>query len=441
MLRAVLSLGVAALLAACGDDSLTDVDPDAWQPPIDTDAGGDTGGDRDADAPDVADADTGGDIDGDAGDSDVPPAETPFAIAEFNVIASNQDLAALHADPRSGLEIDATIEYAGRRYDDCELEVHGGYSRTLPKLSYRITFDRDDPLRTMLFSEAPEEHRRIVLHASWIDPTYARNCLTMDLVRTLGGMSPRCQYANLSFNGVYQGFYIALERIDETYLERNGLDDDGLLVKAESHDANWAQKPNPLAGFDVKSDEAPTDAVGELLRVIHETPATWEAFEAEVRPWINLDAFTVFQLAHTLANNRDTFTKNYYLYYDWEADDAAFELISWDADATWGIGWDGSVASTAETRWHGTDAFSPRLFSIDAYRRAYLDEYTALVNDPVFEAMMLENAEERRARIAEAARRDLDAWDRGIDFDAASATLANDIAARFEAMRGALAEP
>jgi spore coat protein CotH len=436
---AILSLALFSLsVSACGDDAGGEIDSDSWEPPTDTDppdvGEGDAETDADAgDSTDSVEVDTGGDTEVDSNEQPVP-----FAVVDFNVIATEANLAALHGDPGSELEIPAVVEVDGHRYEDCELEIHGGFARTVPKLSYRITFDADDPLTTVLFSEEPEEHRRIVLHASWIDPTYTRNCLTLDLIRELGGLSPRCQYANLLLNGVYQGFYIAIERIDETYLERNGLDDDGLLIKAESHAANWGNKPNPLDGFSVKSDEAPTDSVAELLRTLSETPATAADFEQTVEQWLNLDGFMVFQLVHTLANNRDTFTKNYYLYYDWEAATGPFELISWDADATWGISWDGAVAATDETRWRGNDAFSPRLFSIPEYRDPYLAEYAMLVDDPVFEAWVLDDVRERRERIEPFAVRDLEAWERGVDFAAAADVLEGDVRARFATMRGVL---
>lgn len=427
----------ASIGAGCASDGLVEdqLDTTDWGPPIDTSL---------PDAGDVAHSDVAFDADGttdvtaDADVVELPELPEPFAVIAINVLAAEDELALLHENPEREIEIPVAVEVDGRLYGSAELEIHGGFARTVPKLSYRITFDDDQPLQTVVFGAPVEAHRRLVLHASWIDPTYSRNCLTMDLIGALGGFAPRCQYANVSLNGAYQGFYVAIERIDGTWLERHGFDDEGLLIKAETHDANWAIKADPLAGYSVKSEGAPTDPVGALLDVLGRTPLTFADFETSVRPWLNLDDFMVWQLVHTLANNRDTFTKNYYLYRDASAPNPRFEVISWDADATWGLNWDGSAEPTVEGRWHGNDAFSPRLFAIEDYATPYLEEYRALVNDPVFEAMLVENLDERHARIAQFAQRDLDAWDRGISHDDAYADLIADVHARFEAMRGSL---
>lgn len=144
-------------------------------------------------------------------------------------------------------------------------------------------------------------------------------------------------------------------------------------------------------------------------------------------------------MVHTLANDRDTFNKNYYLYRDWEHD-APFRVFPWDADATWGQSWDGTPAPVDATAWYGVDTFAPRLFGIAGYREPYLAQYRAVVSSGELQAQIRDNIAERAARIATFAREDLDAWDRGRDFDAEVQLLLDAVDTRFATMQQALAE-
>lgn len=397
---------------------------DTDAPPSDVDPG-------DVDFPETEDPD--------AGDTDVGD-ETPEerTLTRIDIAIEGADLAFLHNNPQTQREVDVEARVDGVRYDDCEIEIHGGFARSVPKLSYRLKFKGDELLETDVFGGAPEQHRRIVLQASWIDTSFLRNCVTFDLVRRLGGLAPRCGHAEVYFNGSYQGLFLVLERVDEVFMERNGLAPDGLLVKASNHDADWGPEENPLDGFELHGNEsAPTDGLGTLLEVIHETPADFESFEAQVAPWLSIDDFLAWQLAHTLADNRDTFTKNYYLHHDWAAG-APFRIISWDADATWGITWNGDVVDPSEqTRLWGNDRFSPRLFSIPAYRQAYEDWYADVVAADEWQALVLEVIDQHVDRMGTAAERDLAAWERGVTHAEAVEALRNAVSSRFSAMRGA----
>ena len=380
------------------------------------------------------------------GDVAVGPA--PGALMVLDVEVAPALLAELHAKTKESddFEIDIAVTTEGRTYQGVVFELHGGISRTFPKKSYRMTFPDDDELVTDVFAPAgpPEDHRRLVLQASWIDPTWLRNGLTMDLARSVGGLAPRAGFAVLRFNGEFHGLYAVLERVDRPYLTRNGLAADGNVYKAVSHSANWAAKDNPLAGFEQKiNEDNPTDDLGELLDALSHTPKTWAAFEAEVAPRLHLGDFLRWQAVHTLAMNRDTFTKNYYLHHDLAAPAGApgarFRIITWDADATWAQSWDGEPLEAGQTAWHGTDAFSPRLFAIPEWRDAYVELYEGGLGGPLSSQAVLARVDAAAARVAEVARLDLLAWERGLDFDVEVERLRDAVVERHAVMTSVLA--
>lgn len=416
-------------MGACGEEP--DVEAVEVGPPVDVRLP-----DVESDAPDRGDA--GFDLpETDAPDVIDPPIPRGDPIPRVDVVISDANMNRLHRDVRADVEVPVSIEFDGVMYDGGEIEIHGGFARSLPKLSYRLRFDDDALLSTTVFSEDPERHQRVVLQASGIDPTFVRNCLTLDLVRELGGFAPRCSYVELLFNGRYQGLYVAIERIDEHFLARNGLTTDGLLLKASTNQADWADKDEPLSGFEIKVNaDAPTDAVDTLLDALTNTPADVASFQESVEPLLSLDDFTAWQLAHTLADNRDTFRKNYYLHYDWAGGATPFRIISWDADATWGISWDGTpVDPGAKRNLWGRDFFSPRLFSIPEYFRPYADWYQALLAPGVIDVWLYDELERRVDWIAEAAERDRVAWAREVSFDDEVDVLRAAIGLRLDTMQ------
>lgn len=349
---------------------------------------------------------------GDAG----PDVESPLRV---DVTIDAEDFAQFYADPEDReFEPDATVDFDGTEYEDVQMEVHGGYARRFPKLSFRFRFDNDEPLSTDAFSgDEMEEHLRVVMQASWVDPSYARNCITFELIRAEGGLAPRCNHAELYVNGEYHGFYVVLERVDEVFLERNGLNPEGLLLKAENHSANWADKDNFMDGMVVKgNEEADTTPYAELLEALSSTPLEYEAFQEEVAPRLNLSDWMIWQGVHTLADNRDTFTKNYYLYRDPDLPFSRFRIISWDADATWGMNWDGALVEPTTMEINGHDPFSNRILRIEEYRTIYLETYASRVEALTSQqTAVLARLEEQHAFLEPFIDRDLVEWDRDLN--------------------------
>jgi spore coat protein CotH len=43
--------------------------------------------------------------------------------------------------------------------------------------------------------------------------------LTFDVVMEAGGIAPRTAFAEISVNGVYHGFYLLIERVEDTFID------------------------------------------------------------------------------------------------------------------------------------------------------------------------------------------------------------------------------
>jgi len=428
--RPLSALGTALLttLLACGPPA-TDPGPE-----------GDT-----LDAGPQTETTTDDSVDAGPGGSDaVVGPTTSHGLPVIAVEVDPTSLDFMHENYDDDITAIVAVTMQGVRYEGVKFELHGGYARTVPKKTYRLVFDDENKPSVDWFGDGPEVQRRVVLQASWIDPTFVRNKLTFDLIRDSNGMAPRIDFCVLTLNGEWRGLYTLVERVDKLFLDRQDLDKDGNLYKAENHQANWIAKSDPLDGFDMEiNEDNPIDDLDDLLDALTYTPQTHPDFQAEVEPRLSLADFHVWQRVHVYALNRDTFTKNYYLYHDLDEDlgdpKARFRLISWDADATWGLNWDGQWLDTDEVTWHGTDKFSLRLYEIDAYQTTYRDAFLDALSSELAPATISTRVAASTSRIREAALADLAHWGRdAVDFDAEVQLLRDAVQARHDVMTAVL---
>jgi hypothetical protein len=84
-----------------------------------------------------------------------------------------------------------------------------------------------------------------VLTSTFDDNSYVRQKLSYDLWAALAAsadrprLAPRTFFAVVYLNAEYHGLYVAVDRIDDEFVEQMGLDGDGELFKAVEHTANW----------------------------------------------------------------------------------------------------------------------------------------------------------------------------------------------------------
>lgn len=351
------------------------------------------------------------------------------------------DLAALLIDPFADVEVPAGAWLDGVRHEGAALELHGGFARTVAKKSYRLRLG-DDAVPVRLFDGALESHKRVVLQAAWVDPSFLRNRLTFDAVRAAGGLAPRLAHARVRLNGAPLGLFQVVERIDKHYLRRHGFGDRVNLYKAEDHAADFGPTDQPLEGYDHEIAGGPVDDLADLLAALDATPLDLAAYEEAIAPRLDLADVSRYHRVHSFAMDRDAYTKNYFLARDLAATPgtptARFRLISWDADATFCQNWDGTAVPPTPREVHGWDQLAARLFAIPAYREAHLADYRAALADALDAGALLADVAALAEVIAADARADLASWQPGLDFDAEVARLAGCVAARDEVMTDVL---
>lgn len=96
------------------------------------------------------------------------------------------------------------------------------------RYSYKIEFDHYDSTNTYYGLD------KLCLNNIIQDNTYMKDYLTYQMMNEMGVASPLCSYAYITVNGEDWGLYLAVEAVEESFLQRNYGKDYGELYKPDS---------------------------------------------------------------------------------------------------------------------------------------------------------------------------------------------------------------
>ena len=129
----------------------------------------------------------------------------------------------------------ADITVNGTTYYNVAIRPKGNSSLTTvfnndnsDRYSFKIKFDEYVNGQTL------DGLSKLVLNNNISDPTYMKEYLSYDLLSSLGVATPAYSYANISINGEDWGLYLALEPLEEEFVDRNFNSDSGNLYKPEN---------------------------------------------------------------------------------------------------------------------------------------------------------------------------------------------------------------
>jgi hypothetical protein len=164
--------------------------------------------------------------------------------------------------------------------------------------------------------------------------------LITDILWDLKVPASRCNYARVYLNGDFQGVYVNVERIDESFLESRFGDDSGPLFKVDKGgpgaDLQYlGGDPNAYRSvfeLDSKKADRPYERLVEFIRTINQPPSEQATqFLGEV---FQVDAFMKTMAVMLFAGAFDQYTgwspHNYYLYQN--PADRCWVYVPWDLD-------------------------------------------------------------------------------------------------------------
>lgn len=165
---------------------------------------------------------------------------------------------------------DCTVIVDGEAYKNTAIRAKGNTSlRNVSEMdsdrySFKIEFDHYDSTRTYYGLD------KLCLNNIIQDNTYMKDYLVYRLMAEQGAAAPLCSYAYITVNGEDFGLYLAVEGVEESFLQRNFGSDYGNLYKPDSSDMGGGRGNGK--DFDMENAMPSEDNVSDFTDRTNFTP-------------------------------------------------------------------------------------------------------------------------------------------------------------------------
>ena len=300
-------------------------------------------------------------------------------------------------------EVRAAFAFEGKPVGEIGLRYKGnssfmGAQGTLKK-SFKLDFNQfEKQLRFFGLT-------KLNLNNNFADPSQMRESLSYEIFRQAGVPAPRTAYTQLyltvpgEHERRYLGLYTLVEQVDERFLQRHFATKKGLLVKPELP-AGLPYLGDEAAIYEQAYDAKENVNPAELQRLAAFTKLINQAddseFNAQIRSFMNVNAFLKFLAVHVVLANGDSLLAmghNYYIYH--EPKEEQFYWLPWDLNMSLGgfpmIGTTTQQMELSLLKPHtGSQKLIDRLLANPSYKTVYLAEVEHLLTN----ACKLENLNE-----------------------------------------------
>lgn len=158
--------------------------------------------------------------------------------------------------------VNCTVIIDGEAYRNVAIRAKGNTSLTLvesygnDRYSFKIEFDHYDDAGSYYGLD------KLCLNNIIQDNTYMKDYLTYQLMREFGADAPLCSFSYITVNGDDWGLYLAVEGVEESFLQRNYGSDYGQLYKPDSMDMGGGRgngRDFNMENFDFSEDKQPAE--------------------------------------------------------------------------------------------------------------------------------------------------------------------------------------
>ncbi len=232
----------------------------------------------------------------------------------------------------------ASVTYKGVVLENIAIRTKGYsslepvYSSGSTRFSFKLDIDKYVKGQKLLGL------KKFSLNNNFSDPTYMRDHLSYELMRSVDLPAPRTSYANLYVNGVLRGLYLLVEQVDSEFLYRSFENAEGDLYKMEREvvasmgsDLLWIDDDiSSYGAAELKTNKKSSNnsAFITMLDVLNNG--------GDIESVIDVDAVLRYLAVSTAMSNLDSYQgmrpQNYYLY----EVDGKFSVIPWDMNMSFG---------------------------------------------------------------------------------------------------------
>jgi spore coat protein H len=255
-----------------------------------------------------------------------PALQTEVPLYELTIPA--ETMAKFEANPYED-EHPATFVFEGKSHT-VGVRLRGSSSRFFPKKSWRIEFPKDTEF---------DGRRKHNLIAEFQDRTMMAEKLAYDLMLAMGLPAPVTKYVRLSINGQYQGVFLDIERVDNSFTQAHGFADaDPTIYRCGAKDCemklwrtgyqqDWQKETN-------EEKEPGKEDIRTLMSVINRAPEP--DFPRMLAENFELERYLRTLAAEMLISNNITEDSQSYLIHDRVT--YKWTYVAWDlnnADSRW----------------------------------------------------------------------------------------------------------
>ncbi|HBU83900.1 MAG TPA: hypothetical protein DEF35_20000 [Paenibacillus sp.] len=253
-------------------------------------------------------------------------------VIDVNVTIDDADWKSMLESPLDKDYKKVSVEVDGNKLDNVGFSTKGNLTlksvasmEDSDRYSFRLKFDKYDKTQTLLGLD------KMVLNNNYADPSYMREVLHYEALRSIGMDVPMTNYVNLYVNGELVGFYTGVEAVDDSYLERNYGEDyeDGVLYDTDEKSYLQYSEGSDYGTIteDLGTDENKTK-LKNFIKTLNDMP---EGEKGDIESVLDVDSALQYIAGNMVFGNYDSYNgdkgHNYMLYGD---ADGKFTVVPWD---------------------------------------------------------------------------------------------------------------
>ncbi len=261
------------------------------------------------------------------------------------------------------------------------------------RYSFRIKFDKYVKNQTYLGLD------ELCLNNCYSDASYMREYLHYEILEQLGMNVPKRSYCNIYINGELFGFYLAVEGLDDTFLEREFGEnyEDGNFYKMDMGSTLEYKEDENYTYVDHKvGDDKELNEFKSFIKKLNEIT---DGEKGDTESFLDVESALKYIASNTVLCNYDSYNgNNHHNFYLYQNEAGVFTVVPWDFNMSFG-GFNGNNSTVGiDTPFiSGSLETLPligKLLSIEEYKEQYYGYIKEIV-------ALLENFEERVSELKE----------------------------------------
>ena len=264
------------------------------------------------------------------------------SVIDINIDIDEADLNDIRNYPKNEEYHSADIMVDGIKVENAGIRTKGNMTLNSvansdsDRYSYRIKFNKYVKGNKLIGLD------KLCLNSGYSDPSYMREYLHYEVLRSLGMNVPETVFARVYINGEYAGLYFAVEGIGDTFLEGNFGETykDGNLYKMDEGSTLEYKENEDYSYADLKSGD--DENLDDFKKFVKELNDMTDGEKGDIEDILDVDSALKYIASNTVLCNYDSYNGNmHHNYYLYEDENGVFTVIPWDFNMSFG-GFNGS---------------------------------------------------------------------------------------------------